>query len=38
MAEYKGKELVKKRRCQMRLDRVVLDEEQDKGDYVPGGH
>ena len=38
MAEYKGKELVKKRRQQMRLDRVILEEEQDGGDYDPGGH
>ena len=27
-AEYRGKELVKKRRRQMRLDRVILEEEQ----------
>ena len=38
MAEYKGKELVKKRRQQMRLDRVILEEEQDGGDYDPGGY
>ena len=39
MAEYKQAELVKKRRRQMRLDRVMLDEEQVAAEgvtYSPG--
>lgn len=38
-AEFKGKELVKKRRRQMRLDRVTTEEEQLAADgvqYEPG--
>lgn len=39
-AEYKGKELVKKRRRQMRIDRVMTEEEQLRAggvQYEPGG-
>jgi hypothetical protein len=36
-AEYKGNELIKKRRRQMRLDRVALEEQQAPTNYIPGG-
>lgn len=40
-AEYKGKELIKKRRRQMRLDRVAVEEANTAAEggpsYVPGG-
>ena len=34
MAEYRAKELVKKRRQQMRLDRVSLEEQQKEAEGV----